>query len=83
MKPEKERAQLSLLTGDEYEYFFFVTNIKPLSGKIVTSCGKRGNSENFIKEANMTGTPHHVLIMGMVIGHLFQNCFGQSKLYFR
>jgi len=26
LKPEKERAQLSLLEGEEYKYFFFVTN---------------------------------------------------------
>ncbi|MER4834731.1 hypothetical protein J9B56_31525, partial [Klebsiella pneumoniae] len=26
LKPEKERAQLSLLEGSEYDYFFFVTN---------------------------------------------------------
>ena len=26
LKPEKERAQLSFVEGDEYEYFFFVTN---------------------------------------------------------
>jgi len=26
LKPEKERAKLSLLESDEYEYFFFVTN---------------------------------------------------------
>ncbi len=26
LKPEKDREQLSLIDGDEYEYFFFVTN---------------------------------------------------------
>ena len=28
LKPEKERAQLSLLEGSDCEYFFFVTNIE-------------------------------------------------------
>jgi len=27
LKPEKERAQLSLLEGSEYDYFFFVTQL--------------------------------------------------------
>ncbi|GAH99833.1 unnamed protein product, partial [marine sediment metagenome] len=26
LKEEKDRAQLSFLEGEEYEYFFFVTN---------------------------------------------------------
>ena len=34
LKPEKERAQISLLEGSEYEYFFFVTNTKLLSEKL-------------------------------------------------
>jgi hypothetical protein len=45
LKPEKERAQLSLLVGDEYEYFFFVTNSELPSEKVVISYEKRGNSE--------------------------------------
>ncbi|MFM4636950.1 hypothetical protein AB8S55_28155, partial [Klebsiella pneumoniae] len=35
LKPEKERAQLSLLEGSEYDYFFFVTNTTLLSEKVV------------------------------------------------
>ena len=37
LKPEKERAQLSLLKGDEYKYFFFVTNTQLSSEKVVIS----------------------------------------------
>jgi len=37
LKPEKDRAQLSLLEGDEYEYFFFVTNTELPSEKVVIS----------------------------------------------
>jgi hypothetical protein len=49
LKPEEERAQLSLLEGDEYEYFFFVTNTELPSEKAVISYEKRGNCENYIK----------------------------------
>jgi hypothetical protein len=49
LKPEKERAQLSLLEGDEYEYFFFVTNTELSSEKVVISYEKRGNCENYIE----------------------------------
>jgi hypothetical protein len=51
LKPEKERAQLSLIAGDEYDYFFFVTNTELPSEKVVISYEKRGNAENYIKEA--------------------------------
>jgi hypothetical protein len=46
LKPEKERAQLSLIDGDEYDYFFFVTNTELPCEKVVISYEKRGNSEN-------------------------------------
>jgi hypothetical protein len=46
LKPEKERVQLSLLDGDEYDYFFFVTNTELPSEKVVISYEKRGNAEN-------------------------------------
>ena len=51
MKPEKNETQLSLLEGDEYEYFFFVTNTELSAEKVVISYEKRGNAENYIKEA--------------------------------
>lgn len=37
LKPENERTQLSLLEGEEYEYFFFVTNTEFHSEKVVIS----------------------------------------------
>lgn len=51
LKPEKERAQLSLLEGSEYDYFFFVTNTDLESEAVVISYEKRGNTENYIKKA--------------------------------
>jgi len=51
LKPEKDRMQISLIEGDEYQYFFFVTNTELPSEKVVISYEKRGNCENYIKEA--------------------------------
>jgi hypothetical protein len=49
LKPEKDRAQLSLLDEDEYQYFFFVTNTELTCEKVVISYEKPGNVENYIK----------------------------------
>ena len=73
LKPEKERAQLSLLRGDEYEYFFFVTNTGLPSEKIVISYEKRGNSENYIKEAKYD----------MAVGHLLLKSFWANEAVFQ
>ena len=73
LKPEKERAQLSLLEGSEYEYFFFVTNIDLLSEKVVISYEKRGNSENYIKEAKYD----------MSVGHLLLKSFWANEAVFQ
>ena len=62
LKPEKERAQLSLLDGEEYEYFFFVTNTELPSEKVVISYEKRGNAENYIKEARYDMAVGHLLL---------------------
>jgi hypothetical protein len=70
LKPEKERAQLSLLDGDEYEYFFFVTNTELPSEKVVISYEKRGNAENYIKEAKYD----------MAVGHLLLKSFWANTL---
>jgi len=51
LKPEKDRPQLSFLEGDEFEYFYFVTNTDLPSEKVVIAYEKRGNAENYIKEA--------------------------------
>ena len=73
LKPEKERAQLSLLVGDEYEYFFFVTNTELPSEKVVISYEKRGNSENYIKEAKYD----------MAVGHLLLKSFWANEAVFQ
>ncbi len=62
MKSEKERAQLSLLEGDKYQYFYFVTNTELPSEKVVIAYEKRGNSENYIKEAKYDMAVGHLLI---------------------
>ena len=73
LKPEKERAQLSLLEGSEYEYFFFVTNTKLLSEAVVISYEKRGNAENYIKEAKYD----------MAVGHLLLKSFWANEAVFQ
>jgi hypothetical protein len=73
LKPEKERAQLSPLVGDEYEYFFFVTNTELPSEKVVISSEKRGNSENYIKEAKYD----------MAVGHLLPKSFWANGAVFQ
>ena len=67
LKPEKERAQLSLLEGEEYDYFFFVTNTELPSEKVVISYEKRGNAENY-KEA---------------VGHLLLKSFWANEAVFQ
>jgi Transposase DDE domain group 1 len=73
LKPEKERAQLSLLAGEEYEYFFFVTNAELPSEKVVISYEKRGNAENYIKEAKYD----------MAVGHLLLKSFWANEAVFQ
>jgi len=73
LKPEKERSQLSLLDGDEYEYFFFVTNTELPSEKVVISYEKRGNAENYIKEAKYD----------MAVGHLLLKSFWANEAVFQ
>jgi hypothetical protein len=51
LKEEKDRAQLSYLDGEEYDYAFFVTNTDLSPGEVVDFYQKRGNCENYIKEA--------------------------------
>jgi len=73
LKPEKDRAQLSLLEGDEYNYFFFVTNTELPSEKVALSYEKRGNSENYIKEAKYD----------MAVGHLLLKSFWANEAVFQ
>lgn len=51
LKPEKERIQLSILKGSEYDYHFFFTNTNLKSEAVVLSYEKHGNAVNNIKEA--------------------------------
>ena len=73
LKPEKDRAQLSLLDGDEYEYSFFVTNTELPSEKVGISYEKRGNTENYIKEAKYD----------MAVGHLLLKSFWANEAVFQ
>jgi len=73
LKSDKERAQLSLLEGSEYNYFFFVTNTDLHSEKVVISYEKRGNSENYIKEAKYD----------MAVGHLLLKSFWANEAIFQ
>ncbi len=73
LKPEKERAQLSFLEGDEYEYFYFVTNTELTSEKVVIAYEKRGNAENYIKEAKYD----------MAVGRLLLKSFWANEAIFQ
>jgi hypothetical protein len=73
LKPEKERAQLSLSKILEYEYFFFITNTSLPSEKVVISYEKRGNAENYIKEAKYD----------MSVGHLILKSFWANEAVFQ
>jgi uncharacterized protein (DUF1330 family) len=71
--PEKDRAQLSFLEGDEFEYFYFVTNTELPSEKVVIAYEKRGNAENYIKEAKYD----------MAVGRLLLKSFWANEAIFQ
>ena len=73
LKPEKDRTQLSFLEGDEFEYFYFVTNTDMASEKVVIAYEKRGNAENYIKEAKYD----------MAVGHLLLKSFWANEAIFQ
>jgi len=73
LKEEKDRAQLSFLEGEEYDYFFFVTNTELSSEEVVDFHEKRGNSENYIKEAKYV----------MAVGHLLLQSFWANEAIFQ
>ncbi|HHI2692321.1 TPA: transposase [Escherichia coli] len=62
-----------LLEGSEYDYFFFVTNTTLLSEKVVIYYEKRGNAENYIKEAKYD----------MAVGHLLLKSFWANEAVFQ
>jgi len=55
------------------EYFFFVTNTELPSEKVVISYEKRGNAENYIKEAKYD----------MAVGHLLLKSFWANEAVFQ
>ncbi|HEX9974079.1 MAG TPA: IS1380 family transposase [bacterium] len=73
LKDEKDRAQLSFLEGEEYDYFFFVTNTERSSEAVVDFYEKRGNCENYIKEAKYD----------MAVGHLLLQSFWANEAIFQ
>ena len=73
LKPEKDRSQLSFLEGSDYEYFYFVTNTELPSEKVVIAYEKRGNAENYIKEAKYD----------MAVGHLLLQSFWANEAIFQ
>jgi hypothetical protein len=58
---------------EEYEYLFFVINTELPSEKVVTSYEKRGNAENYIKEAKYD----------MAVGHLLVKSFWANEAVFQ
>ena len=73
LKDEKDRTQLSFLEGEEYDYFFFVTNTELSSEEVVEFYEKRGNCENYIKEAKYD----------MAVGHLLLQSFWANEAIFQ
>ena len=73
LKEEKYRAQLSFLEGEEYDYFFFVTNTELSSEEVVNFYQNRGNCENNIKEAKYD----------MAVGQLLLKSFWANEAVFQ
>jgi len=73
LKEKKDRAQLSFLDGEDYDYFFFVTNTEQSSEEVVEFYEKRGNCENYIKEAKYD----------MAVGHLLLQSFWANEAIFQ
>jgi len=73
LKPEIDRSQLSFLEGSDNEYFYFVTNTELPSEKVVIAYEKRGNAENYIKEAKYD----------MAVGRLLLKSFWANEAIFQ
>jgi hypothetical protein len=73
LKPAKDRSQMSFLEGSDFEYFYFVTNTELPSEKVVIAYEKRGNAENYIKEAKYD----------MAVGHLLLQSFWANEAIFQ
>jgi hypothetical protein len=68
-----EGHQEGALKCYEYLYFFFVTNTDLTSEEVATSYEKRGNCENYIKEAKYD----------MSVGHLLLKSFWANEAVFQ
>ncbi len=85
LKPEKDRSQLSFLEGNDFEYFYFVTNTEMASEKVVvayakrSSREKRGNAENYIS----TPKGHKEAKYDMAVGHLLLKSFWANEAIFQ
>jgi len=73
LKDERDRAQLSFLDGEEYAYSFYVTNTGLSPEEVVDFYQKRGNSENYIKEA----------MYDMAVGQLLLKSFWSNEAIFQ
>lgn len=72
-KDSAETAQLSFLAGEEYEYFFFVTNLDRSPEEVAALYDQRGRCENYIKEAKYD----------MAVGHLLLQSFWANEAIFQ
>ena len=68
-----QTAQLSFLPGEEFEYFFYVTNTGLPAEAVVAFYEKRGNAENYIKEAKYD----------LAVGHLLLRSFWANEAIFQ
>lgn len=73
LKEKQDRTQLSFLGGQEYAYSFFVTNTDLSPEEVVDFYQKRGNSENYIKEAKYD----------MAVGRLLLKSFWSNEAIFQ
>ncbi len=73
LKEKQDRTQLSFLGGEEYAYSFFVTNTDLSPEEVVDFYQKRGNSENYIKEAKYD----------MAVGRLLLKSFWSNEAIFQ
>ena len=72
-KESTKTAQLSFLAGDEYKYFFFVTNLDRSPKEGIALYDQRGPCENYIKEAKYD----------MAVGHLLLQSFWANEAVFQ
>lgn len=72
LKSNQNTEQMSFL-DEEYQYFYFVTNTDLSTEEIVITYEKRGNAENYIKEAKYD----------MAVGRLLLHSFWDNEAIFQ